>query len=255
MAPQASHGAASESRRRAVVDLRRMGWPGGGDRGWTAALDVRCLAPVRITMTGLRAAGGELGGRSRWSPPTGVWWQSQPVHQAVVYDRTLVVATDLITSIANVAAAVGVVVVIFQLALARRQMRAGFERSFVDKYERIIERVPLAMLLGDDVDVDRSEKVQRAFFDYFELCEEELYFRRVGKVSSATWQEWWEGISLHFRRPAFIQGWESLKDRVLVRNGDSDLVRLEQFTLLREALAAIERGQIFDPCKSWRRIL
>lgn len=100
-----------------------------------------------------------------------------------MYDQSFVVAADLITSIANVAAAVGVVVVIFQLALARRQMRAGFERSFVDKYERIIQRVPLAVLLGDDVDIDRNEQVQRAFFDYFELCEEELYFRRVGKVS------------------------------------------------------------------------
>lgn len=56
-------------------------------------------------------------------------------------------------------------------------------------------------------------------------------------------------------RPAFTQAWASLKDRVLLRRGDSHLDRLEQFTLLREALAAIERGQTFDPCTSWRRIL
>ncbi len=164
-------------------------------------------------------------------------------------------AADLITSIANVAAAVGVLVVILQLELSRRQMRAAFERSFVDKYERVVERVPLELLLGANLDVDGDREALRAFFDYFELCEEELYYRRVAKVSKSTWGEWWEGISLHFRRPAFRRAWDSLHDRVVVGGAANGLVRLEQFTLLRQAVAAIDQRDQHDPCRSWRRHL
>lgn len=165
------------------------------------------------------------------------------------------IAAEWIASLANIAAAVGVVVVVFQLALARREMRATFERSFVDKYDRVIVGVPLSMLLGDNLKIDSDETAMRAFFDYFELCEEELYYRTVAKISSATWNEWWEGISLHMRRPAFQRAWELLRDRVAVADADQQLVRIEQFTQLRQAVSAIERNERYDPCDSWRRFL
>jgi len=158
-----------------------------------------------------------------------------------------VIAIEVISSVANVAAAVGVVVVIWQLRLTRQQLRAGFERTFVDKYERIIGHVPLGMILGEDIDVEQDAEALRAFFDYFELCEEELYYRAVGKVSTRTWREWWEGIALHFRRPAFRQAWEALKDRVVVSSAASATVRVEQFTLLRSAVRAVEDGRAHDP--------
>jgi hypothetical protein len=51
-----------------------------------------------------------------------------------------------------------VVVVIWHLVLTRRQLTAAFERGFVNKYERIIERVPLRMLLGEHLDVEQDDK-------------------------------------------------------------------------------------------------
>lgn len=137
---------------------------------------------------------------------------------------------------ANVATAVGIIGVGWQLWLNRRQMVVAFERTFVDRYERIIRDVPLSVLLGEDFDPTAREDALRAFFDYFELCEEELYCRRVGKISTSTWCDWWEGIALNLRRQAFRTAWEYLKDRVAVGPGPIGQIRTTQFGLLRQAI-------------------
>lgn len=154
---------------------------------------------------------------------------------------------DVVSTAANVATAVGVIGLGFQLWLNRRQMVLGFERTFVDRYERIIRDVPLPLLLGDNFEPNRDGEVLRAFFDYFELCEEEMYFRRVGKVSTSTWCDWWEGITLNLRRQAFRTAWEHLKERVNLAPGSFGQVRVTQFELLRQAVRAIDSDQAFDP--------
>lgn len=155
--------------------------------------------------------------------------------------------TDVVSTAANVATALGIIGLGWQLWLNRRQMVVGFERTFVDRYERTISDVPLPLLLGDDFEPGQDGDVLRAFFDYFELCEEEMYFRRVGKVSTSTWSDWWEGITLNLRRQAFRTAWEHLKERVNLAPGPEGQVRVTQFELLREGIRAIDTGQEFDP--------
>lgn len=155
--------------------------------------------------------------------------------------------TDVVSTAANVATALGIIGLGWQLWLNRRQMVVGFERTFVDRYERTISDVPLPLLLGDDFEPGQDGDVLRAFFDYFELCEEEMYFRRVGKVSTSTWSDWWEGITLNLRRQAFRTAWEHLKERVNLAPGPEGQVRVTQFELLREGIRAIDTGQGFDP--------
>jgi hypothetical protein len=156
-------------------------------------------------------------------------------------------ASDAISTAANVATAGGIIGVGWQLLLNRRQMTAGFERTFVDRYERVIHDVPLALLLGETFAPQDDELALRAFFEYFELCEEQLYYRETGKISGPTWHDWWEGIALNLRRPAFKQAWNHLKDRVIVSPGVALQARLEQFTLLRRAIDAIDADRPFDP--------
>lgn len=115
----------------------------------------------------------------------------------------LVSAADVIGTTANVATAAGISLVAYQLYVTRQQVVADFERTFVDRYEGIIRDAPLALLLGEPFDPHHDDRVLRAFFDYFELCEEEMTYRRIGKVSRSTWCDWWEGITLNLRRPAF----------------------------------------------------
>lgn len=160
--------------------------------------------------------------------------------------------STVVTDAASVATAVGSLAITGQLVLARRQLRAGFERTFVDRYEGIIARVPLPVILGE-VTTTHSETTQRAFYDYFELCEEELYFRKTGRVSKDTWADWWEGMALHFERPAFGEAWRELNVKARTASPGATRHRVEQFTLLRAAVGAIEKGRPYDPRISNRK--
>lgn len=126
------------------------------------------------------------------------------------------------------------------------EMVAEFERTFSERYERIIQGVPLPILLGQDEHAAGDLKALRAFFDYFELCEEELYYRRQGRASTSTWADWWEGIALNFRRPAFQRAWEHLEGAAIAPEGSNNEIRLRQFELLRQALVA-DSETPFDP--------
>ena len=159
--------------------------------------------------------------------------------------------TDTVSTVASAATAVGVVGVFWQLRVTRRQMVAAFERTFVDRYERIMHDIPLPLLLGEDLEPDPKSEDLRPFFDYFELCEQELYYRRFRKVSTSTWPAWWEGIRLNMRRPAFRAGWDQLRNRVSVPPGPRQQVRHTQFELFRDAMTAICAGEPFDPRRRW----
>jgi hypothetical protein len=177
----------------------------------------------------------------------GIATQRGPVVGHAFRILVLVSAADVIGTTANVATAAGISLVAYQLYMTRQQMVADFERTFVDRYEGIIRDVPLALLLGEPFDPHHDDRVLRAFFDYFELCEEEMYYRRIGKVSRSTWCDWWEGIALNLRRPAFRAAWNHLADRVTVSPGPRSQVRATQFELLRDAVRAIDEGLMFDP--------
>jgi hypothetical protein len=158
-----------------------------------------------------------------------------------------VLATNVVDTTASVATTLAIAAVVWQLVLTRRQMTASFERTFVERYERIIASVPLEMLTGESVDIARNEKVLRAFFDYFELCEEELYYRQARRVSDSAWSDWSEGIELNLRRPAFREAWATLDAMFVVAPARRNQQRHEQFTLLRGAIDAFHRGEAFDP--------
>ena len=151
--------------------------------------------------------------------------------------------------LANVATAIGIIFVAWQLYLTRRQVTAAFEQAFVEKYERIVASIPLAALLGEQAEPGPADQDLRPFFDYFELCEEELYYRHVRKVSRSTWRDWEEGIVLNFRRPAFQSAWRQLSERVELTVAAPSAVRVEQFTLLRRAVESFGRGESFDPVR------
>jgi hypothetical protein len=136
----------------------------------------------------------------------------------------------------SIATGVGVLLAAYQLRQAKRSLREGFERTFVDRYERIVADIDLEVLLGHaqpDLDVPRQ---RRAFFDYFELCEEELYYRSYRRVSSSTWRDWWYGIRLNFQNQSFIDAFE----RILGEAndvGDGVPVKHHRFERLKNALA------------------
>ncbi len=119
--------------------------------------------------------------------------------------------------------------------LARRQLTRQFEQRFVDRYDELIARVPLQLLLGESIEM--TPRTERAMYDYFSLCEEQLYYRRSRKISRDTWIDWHEGIAQNMSRKAFQSAWVNLKER----SG--------QFQLLGEALEVLFSGRFYDPAR------
>jgi hypothetical protein len=115
-----------------------------------------------------------------------------------------------VDNIPSIATGIGVFLAAYQLRQAKRTLREGFERSFVERYERIIAGIDLEIILqGASPDLT-NPTMRRAFFDYFELCEEELYFRSYRRVSTATWRDWWYGIRLHLQNDAFVNAFSNI---------------------------------------------
>ena len=66
---------------------------------------------------------------------------------------------SVVSDVASVATALGAIFIGWQVVEARRQLRASFERTFVDRYEEILSRVPLALILGESDAVDERAPV------------------------------------------------------------------------------------------------
>jgi hypothetical protein len=139
-----------------------------------------------------------------------------------------------------VATPIGLVAAVYQLGQTRRALRYAFERTFVDRYCRIVSSIDVDVMLGvATADIDDSQ-TKRAFFDYFELCEEELYFRSHRKVGLSVWRDWWYGISTNLRNPNFERAFESLVIKSAI--GDAP----HRFPHLREAF--VHRNErTFEP--------
>ena len=50
----------------------------------------------------------------------------------------------------------------------------------------------------------------RAFYEYFDLSNEQAFIARQGRLRPETWANWREGIEQHMSRPGFKQAWAKL---------------------------------------------
>lgn len=133
-------------------------------------------------------------------------------------------ALDVVNAVAGIATAAGIGLGVDQVIRSRRQRRADFEQQFVDQYSRVIADVPLEMLLDGGTYDPSDRDARRAFYDYFELCEDEVFqaAQHPRRVSKAAWTEWRSGIASNMARPAFCAAWH-----------DIGSVASKQFTELR----------------------
>ena len=116
----------------------------------------------------------------------------------------------LLSSLGNVATGVGVVVAAWQLFLAHKQSVTNFEDSFAKEYRALAARLPTKALLGEPL----SNREHREHFDelyhYFDLCNEQTFLHKNGRISSKTWEFWRDGIASNMRRPAFKRAWSEI---------------------------------------------
>jgi hypothetical protein len=137
---------------------------------------------------------------------------------------------ESIQTIASVATAVGVAIAAWQLSVTKQQAQSQFEDSFTEQYRRIVAQLPLAALLGQALADAELKSCLRAFYEYFDLSNEQAFLAARGRLRPETWENWREGIEQHLARPAFTQAWQTLAPHL---DGSFDALRLLLPTALR----------------------
>jgi hypothetical protein len=79
----------------------------------------------------------------------------------------------------------------------------AYEDSFAEQYREISAQIPLDTLLGKPLSEAELNVSLRAFYEYFDLSNEQAFLASHGRVRSETWTNWREGIEQHLNRPAF----------------------------------------------------
>lgn len=130
--------------------------------------------------------------------------------------------TDILTTISSMATAFGVLLAVWQLWLAHRQSVTNFEDIFAREYRELAATLPIKALLGEQLSGDEHQKHLDEFYHYFDLCNEQAFLHQRGRITSATWKFWHDGIASNLRRPAFKRAWSEIAARA---NGDFSELR------------------------------
>lgn len=146
----------------------------------------------------------------------------------------------MISDIAGIATAVGVLFAAVQLLLGRSQARTSFEDEVTAQYRNLIKPTLATALLTPLSDEQR--KLVKDFYEYFDLSNEQVFLRVQGRVRRRTWIEWSKGIQGNLEREPIRSAWLIAVDR---------LPEFEELRLLHETEYRDPRA--WNPW--WRRLL
>ena len=119
----------------------------------------------------------------------------------------------LLSEIASIATAIGVLLAAWQLWLAHRQSITAFEDSFAREYRKLMRRLPKKALLGESLTDAEYGKAFDEFYHYFDLCNEQAFLHERHRIRKTTWEFWCDGMTSNFRRPAFKRAWFEIASR------------------------------------------
>jgi hypothetical protein len=134
--------------------------------------------------------------------------------------------SELITTSASVATAIGVLMAWWQIRLAKQQATTQFEDTIAREYREIALRLPVKALLGEQLDDDQHNEELENFYHYIDLTNEEIFLRLQNRVGLQTWSNWRDGIRSNLSKPAFKTAWDEIKRRA--PDNFSELRRLEK---------------------------
>jgi hypothetical protein len=133
---------------------------------------------------------------------------------------------ELVSTLASVVMAVGVVFAWWEIRLTQKQAVMAFEDDFDREYREIIRQIPAKALLGGDLDEAEFGEAFRYLFQYIDLSNEQVFLRQIGRISPETWETWREGIEMNLRQRAFKRAWEQIKAQA--SDTFTELQRLER---------------------------
>lgn len=108
----------------------------------------------------------------------------------------------MITDIATVVTAIGVIGAVLGLRQNYRERLQQFESMYVARYWDILDRLSLTAVHGSPSGrlLEEDEKAVRS---YIRLSEDELEMRKNGYVSDSTYALWADGLRAQFDQPPF----------------------------------------------------
>ena len=120
---------------------------------------------------------------------------------------------DLAGLVVAIATAVGVFLALWQIRIAVKQWRTGFEDSLACEFRQIAKEIPTHALLNEDLSDDEFKKALRHLYHYIDLSNEQTFLRSRRRVSREVWKYWCDGIKSNLNRPAFKKAWGQIKQQ------------------------------------------
>lgn len=120
---------------------------------------------------------------------------------------------EIVSALANFATAAAVIVAAWQLVLTHRQSVTNFEDTFAREYRELAAKLPTKALLGEPLTEEEYVKHFDEMYHYFDLCNEQVFLRNLGRISEKTWNFWKDGIASNLKRPAFERAWAEIAAR------------------------------------------
>jgi len=123
-------------------------------------------------------------------------------------------ASNVATAVAAIFTAFGAWAAVRQLRLLEQQSVTSFEDGMVDEYREIAKDLPLDALLGEDMDMHKVTAALPVFYRYFDLCNQQVFLHKQGRIRAETWALWQDGIVSNLQRPAFARAWAEIAAKV-----------------------------------------
>ncbi|HEX9996575.1 MAG TPA: hypothetical protein VGB45_05475 [Abditibacterium sp.] len=124
---------------------------------------------------------------------------------------------EILSAVSSAFSSLAVVMAVIDLKRSQKSERNNFEDALSREYREIMERIPVAALLGRPLDWNQFSETQREeylsiFYRYFDLCNQQSFLFEKGRISPEVWKEWRDGISSNLRKHAFQEAWKQMKE-------------------------------------------
>lgn len=104
---------------------------------------------------------------------------------------------------------------IFTIGSFKKQMQLNFFADYTKRYQDVILGFPETInepnFKLNKLSLQKRDKTLRHMRAYFDLCSEEYFLWRNGNLGDDVWKEWEIGIRFALSKPAFQQGWKTLR--------------------------------------------
>lgn len=98
------------------------------------------------------------------------------------------------------------IIAVFELNASKHHARTAFEDDLSREYRATIADLPPEAFYAAS-DLRLTDRTRQVFYRYFDLCNEQLFLAKNGRVSSETERQWRDGIRGNLELPAFRRAW------------------------------------------------